>query len=208
MKVKICGITDRENLSGILSLKPDFTGFIFYPASPRYMADKLSPEDLLIIPANVKRVGVFVNADPYEIEGIFWKYNLDFVQLHGDESPAYCEKLNNSGIPVIKAFRIGPDFIFQNLMGYIPYCRYFLFDTYTEKYGGSGKKFNWEILYKYDIGHPFLLSGGIGPFDAEELKGIGLASMTGIDLNSRFEDQPGIKNIPELRKFLNKYRGI
>ena len=206
MKVKICGITDKTNLDEILKLNPDYLGFIFFPASPRYMADKLDPEDLLIIPKKVKRVGVFVNADVYEIDGIYWKYNLDFVQLHGDESPSFCRQLNETGIKIIKAFRLDEDFDFDRLLDYVSYCDYFLFDTNTKDYGGSGLKFNWEILHRYKTGHPFFLSGGIGPYDARELKIINHAAYFGIDLNSRFETSPGMKNIGQLSYYFKKLK--
>lgn len=206
MKIKICGITDAVNLHEIIDLKPDFMGFIFYPASPRYMIEKLSPDDLMDIPKSIKRTGVFVNADLYTIEGLYWRYNLDFVQLHGDESPIECKQLSSSGLNIIKAFRLDHDFNFDILMDYIPYCKYFLFDTNTVEYGGSGKKFDWEILEKYDAGYPFILSGGIGSFDAEEILSIKHPSFYGIDLNSRFETSPGIKDVEKLRPFLKSVR--
>ena len=206
MKVKICGISERANLEEILGLEPDYLGFIFFPASPRFMEEKLNPEDLMIIPKKVKRVGVFVNADSYAIDGNYWKYNLDFIQLHGDESPSFCKKLSETGIRIIKAFRLDNTFDFDRLMDYVPYCNYFLFDTNTDKFGGSGLKFNWEILLKYDAGHPFFLSGGIGPYDAEELKRINHPAFYGIDLNSRFEKSPGIKDYNKLGTFLKNIR--
>ncbi len=206
MKVKICGITNSNNLLEILDLKPDFMGFIFYPASPRYVIDKLSPDELVEIPKSIKRTGVFVNSDLYTIEGVYWKYNLDFVQLHGDESSATCRQLSSSGLNIIKAFRLDKDFDFNILMDYIPYCKFFLFDTNSPEYGGSGKKFNWEILKKYDSGHPFILSGGIGPFDAEEILSINHPSLYGIDLNSRFEISAGVKDVEKLRIFLKSIR--
>lgn len=206
MKIKICGVSEKQNLEELIKLKPNLLGFIFYPASPRYMAEKLSPEDLLIIPRSIKRVGVFVNADIYNIDGIYWKYNLDFVQLHGNESPAFCKNLNASGINIIKAFRVNDDFKFDGLMDYMPYCKYFLFDNDSVYYGGSGEKFSWKILENYKAGHPFFLSGGIGPYDAENLLELSHASFEGADLNSRFEISAGIKNIEELDKFLKKLR--
>lgn len=206
MKIKICGITNSENLKEIISLKPDFMGFIFYPASPRYMKEKLHPDELVEIPKSIKRTGVFVDADLYEIDGVFWKYNLDFVQLHGNESPAVCKQLSSSGVKIIKAFRLDSDFNFEMLMDYIPFCEYFLFDTNSISYGGSGKKFNWEVLNKYKTGHPFFLSGGIGPFDAEEILSIHHPSLVGVDLNSRFEKSMGIKDADKLHTFMSLLR--
>lgn len=203
MIIKICGITNKSNLLEIISLKPEMMGFIFYPVSARYMADKLHPDDLVEIPKKIKRVGVFVNADEYEINGIFWKYNLDMVQLHGDESPSLCRQLSSMNIPVIKAFQINEYFDFNDVEGYLKYCRYFLFDTKTEAYGGSGSKFNWEILNKYKLGHPFILSGGIAAGDEDKIISINNPALIGVDVNSRFESSAGIKNVPLLKTFIN-----
>ena len=207
MKIKICGLTDTNNISDIMDLNPDYIGFIFYPASPRYMEDKLFPEDLSPLSPGTKKTGVFVDSDFHEVSGKYGKYNLDVVQLHGEESPELCKQLNASGIEIIKAFRINDEFDFHTITGYMPYCRYFLFDTYTRLKGGSGKKFNWKVINSYDLGHPFFLSGGISPLDADEITGITNPSLKGVDLNSRFEDSPGIKNIAKLKKFIEELRG-
>jgi phosphoribosylanthranilate isomerase len=206
MIIKICGIQDKNNLLEIISLKPDMMGFIFYPVSARFVGDKLHPDDLVEIPKRIKRVGVFVNADEYEINGIFWKYNLDMIQLHGEESPSLCRQLSSMNIPVIKAFQIDAQFDFNMVEEYLKYCKYFLFDTKTEKYGGSGSKFNWEILKKYNLGHPFILSGGIAPGDEDRIISINNPSLCGVDINSRFESAPGIKDIPLLKTFIQNLR--
>ncbi|HYW95106.1 MAG TPA: phosphoribosylanthranilate isomerase [Bacteroidales bacterium] len=208
MKIKICGLRDRHNIHEVVTLKPDLIGFIFYPVSPRFAGDVLKPADLSGLPASPKKAGVFVNADLYDLNGIFWKYNLDYVQLHGDESPAYCEQLYNSGIRVIKAFRIEKDFDFSGLQAYIPYTTYFLFDAPTEKYGGSGKRFDWNTLASYNLGQPFFLGGGIGAEDAEEILSLRHASLAGIDLNSKFETGPGLKDMQKLKRFLTKLKHI
>ena len=208
MKIKICGLTEVNNISDILFLNPDYIGFIFYPASPRYIEDKLSPGDIISLKPGAKKTGVFVNSDFYEISGIYWKYYLDSVQLHGEESPELCKQLKASGMEIIKAFRVKEDFDFRSIADYIPFCRYFLFDTYTELKGGSGKKFDWRIINNYDLGHPFFLSGGISPLDAGDISGISHPSLQGVDLNSRFEDSPGIKNIAKLEKFIKQLRGV
>ncbi|MCK4920869.1 MAG: phosphoribosylanthranilate isomerase [Bacteroidales bacterium] len=206
MKVKICGIANRENLLEIIELNPDFMGFIFYPFSPRYMKDKLSPVDLLEIPVSINKTGVFVNMNVIEIVDIVSKYNLDYIQLHGNESIDDCKQLSSSGLNVIKAFRLNKDFNFDILSEYIPYCRCFLFDTYTPEYGGSGKKFNWDIIKKYKSGHPFLLSGGIEPSDAEKILSFSHPSFIGIDLNSRFELSSGIKDVDKLKMLMKSVR--
>lgn len=206
MKVKICGIRNRENLIEIQELNPDFMGFIFYPFSPRYMRDKLSPVDLQEIPETIKKTGVFVNMNVSEIENIVSSYNLDYAQLHGNESAEICKQLSSSGLNIIKAFRLDQGFNFDILTEYIPYCKYFLFDTFTPEYGGSGKKFNWNILKKYESEHPFLLSGGIGASDAEKILSFSHPSFIGVDLNSRFELSTGIKDVDKLKMFMKSVR--
>jgi len=203
MKIKVCGLSSEDNIKEVVGLEPDLIGFIFYPPSPRYVVDKVDPLKLTGLGDNVLKTGVFVNADFYEISGIFWKYNLDIVQLHGDESPALCEQLKDTGIKTIKAFSLHEEFDFEIMMDYIPYCKYFLFDTQTKYRGGSGKKFNWEIIRKYELGHPFFLSGGIAPGDAREILSITHPSLAGVDVNSRFEKSPGIKDIGKLKQFFN-----
>ncbi|MFW5644680.1 MAG: phosphoribosylanthranilate isomerase [Bacteroidota bacterium] len=207
MKIKICGLTGLVNIRDILDLNPDYIGFIFHPSSPRYMVDKISPHDIFSICSDTKKAGVFVNSGFHAISTIYLKYNLDIVQLHGEESPQLCKQLKSSGIEIMKAFRMKAGFNFRSIADYIPYCRYFLFDTYADVKGGSGKKFDWEIIANYDLGHPFFLSGGITPYDAEEIFRIDHPSLVGVDLNSRFEDSPGIKNISKLKIFLNELRG-
>lgn len=206
MIIKICGITDKSNLRKIVSLHPDMMGFIFYPVSARFVGDKLHPDDLVEIPKKIKRVGVFVNADEYEINGLFWKYNLDMIQLHGEETPALCRQLSAMNIPVIKAFHLNESFDFDRVEDYMRYCRYFLFDTKAEKYGGTGSKFNWDILNNYKLGHPFILSGGIAPGDEDKIISVNNPSLIGVDINSRFETSAGIKDIPLLKTFLQNLR--
>ena len=206
MKIKICGIKQKENLQEIIKLKPDFIGFNFYPVSPRFIDNCLSPVDLAVIPRNIKKTGVFVNQDEYEISGIQWKYGLDYVQLHGDETPEVCKGLQSSGVRVIKAFRVDENFEFKELSYYIPFCDFFLFDALTEKFGGSGHKFDWGLLHKYDLGHPFFLSGGIAPEDAPGIRELSFSALAGVDINSRFEIQPGVKNILKLSEFMNSVR--
>ncbi len=206
MKIKICGIKYRENLQELVKLKPDFLGFNFYPVSPRYIGNYLSPADLAVIPKRIKKTGVFVNQDEYEIAGIQWKYGLDYLQLHGSESPDLCRELKSSGVKIIKAFRIDDEFNFNDLSVYIPYCDYFLFDAPTEKYGGSGRKFEWNLLRKYDLGHPFFLSGGIGPEDSASINGLSVVSLSGVDINSRFEISAGLKDTEIVKLFMKSVR--
>jgi phosphoribosylanthranilate isomerase len=206
MKIKICGIKYGDNLKEIVKLNPDFLGFNFYPDSPRYMGDTLTPEDLAIISPYTKNVGVFVNSDEYSILEIHRQYALDYCQLHGNEKPVFCKHLNALGVKVIKAFGITADFNFNILTEYTPWCDYFLFDTASAKFGGTGVCFDWKILTKYEFNHPFFLSGGIGPDDAEKIRNLFFGSMIGVDINSRFELSPGKKDIIVLRRFINCIR--
>ncbi len=203
MKIKVCGLRERENIRAVAGLGPDLMGFIFYPASPRYAGDLLRAEDLQGLPSTTLKTGVFVNAGLSDIESIFRKYDLDFVQLHGDESPSYCEQLSGLGIPLIKAFRLTGSFDFDLTARYHAFCRYFLFDAPTVKYGGSGRRFDWELLDRYTLGHPFFLSGGIGPEDAEEILSLRHPALAGVDVNSRFEQSPGVKDTRKLEDFIN-----
>ncbi len=206
MKIKVCGLREKENIHEVAALGPDLLGFIFYPGSSRYAGGTLKPEDLSGLPVHPVKTGVFVNAGIDEVEGTFRRFNLDLVQLHGDETPSFCASLSHSGIPVIKVFRLDEGFEFRQTLPYIPFTKYFLFDARTEKYGGSGKRFNWKILDSYKERQPFFLSGGIGPGDAEEILSMDHPSLAGVDLNSRFEYEPGKKDTARLETFIKKLK--
>lgn len=207
LKIKICGMRDPENIAEVAKLQPDLMGFIFYPGSSRYAGETLKPSSLARLPETIKRTGVFVNTDPDRIKKTVIQYSLDIVQLHGDENPEACHQLTDTGVDVIKAFRITEDTDFEICEEYIDNTKYFLFDTYTNGYGGSGKKFDWAVLEKYTFSHPFFLSGGIAPGDEEEIGQISNPSFYGLDLNSRFEKKAGIKDIDRLSIFLSNIRG-
>lgn len=205
MKLKICGMTDPENLLRISKLKPDYLGFIFYKHSPRYFEGSI-PQ----IPTFIKKVGVFVDAPELEIFQRVDQHKLDVVQLHGSENPEVCEALQARGVEVIKVFSVGNTFDFSKLEPYESVVDYFLFDTRGKAPGGNGITFNWEVLKSYPSTVPFFLSGGIGLSEADSIEELqhwfqqrGMSSiLAGIDLNSRFESAPGIKNQQELKKFL------
>lgn len=202
LKIKICGMRDPMNIRQVAELKPDLMGFVFFPASPRYAGEfPVSGYQDSVTPGILK-TGVFVDADLYEIKSRIIRFGLRIIQLHGHESPEMCKQLSSTGIRIIKAFPVSESMDFSSCIPYIPYCRWFLFDTVTENSGGSGKKFNWEILDKYKLGHPFFLGGGIGPEDAEAILSIKQPSFAGIDVNSRFETEPGIKDVEKLRIFI------
>jgi len=202
MFIKICGMRDSANILDIASLKPDLMGFIFYSKSRRYVGEDFDPAIIRSVMPEVRTVGVFVNDDVELILQQVKKYSLDFVQLHGNESPVSCHKIQEKGVKVLKAFGIHANFDWKALESYIGFCDYFLFDTSTKDYGGSGTKFDWSILKNYKLQYPFVLSGGIGPEDAENIKKLKHPSLAGIDINSKFEIEAGFKDIDKLRKFM------
>jgi phosphoribosylanthranilate isomerase len=203
MIVKVCGIANPEIIHRIDEIPIDLIGFIFYPASKRFVKNKLQASLIKSIPEHIKKVGVFVNEEKEPMLETAKKYQLDFVQLHGDESAAFVEEISQE-IEVIKAFSLSSHFNFSKLADYESLCKYFLFDTKDKLYGGTGKKFNWDLLKKYKGKTPFLLSGGIMPFDAESIKQLNHPMLAGIDINSGFETEPGKKNIQQIQLFINQ----
>jgi phosphoribosylanthranilate isomerase (EC 5.3.1.24) len=184
--IKVCGMTDAENIRAVEELGVDMIGFIFYPKSPRCICQM--PEYL---PVKAKRVGVFVNETKENIHMYVDRFGLDYVQLHGNESPEYCRTLKNSGLRIIKAFSILYPKDLLVVSDYQGICDYYLFDTRSTNYGGSGKQFDWNILYRYNGNTPFLLSGGINSYSARALHDYHHSRMIGTDINSRFESSPG-----------------
>ena len=201
MKIKVCGMTQRENLEAVLTHKPDFVGFIFYKQSSRAIDNT---EVLLQRGGHTKKVGVFVNEDLSEVRKLGTTYLLDYVQLHGEESPRYCYALKMSQIKVIKTFSITDPFDFYSLKEYVPFVDYFLFDTKGEKRGGSGVKFDWRILNQYAFDIPFFLSGGIAPEDVEAIQALIHPQLYAVDINSGFEIFPGIKDAASIAIFIKK----
>lgn len=197
MIVKVCGMREAKNIHAIESLGIDFMGFIFYPKSPRYVKEK--PDYL---PVHCQRVGVFVNASKEEILNRAKDFGLDFVQLHGQESPAQCTELKAEGLQVIKAFSIGQGYDWENVCLYKGVADYFLFDTACPSYGGSGKRFDWKILKDYSGDTPFLLSGGIRPENLNDVLAFRHPQFRGVDLNSGFETSPGVKDEARLKPFI------
>lgn len=201
IKLKVCGMKYADNLYKIAALQPDYLGFIFYTASKRYMAETLSPELVNNLPASIKRIGVFVNAGEAFILEKAKAYSLDLLQLHGDESPDLCNALKEKGYQVVKAFGVHQDFDFDELKKYADVVDYYLFDTKGPAYGGNGIVFDWSVLKKYDQHKPFFLSGGIGLEEIHELGKLQEMNVHALDVNSRFELEPGMKNIDLLREF-------
>ena len=192
-----------QNIQAVASLKPDFMGFIFYPKSPRY-TEPLDNAALNALPESIKKIGVFVNENIENILTTVYKYKLDGVQLHGTELVGMCKELREAGLIVIKAFPIAEAYNFRVTKPYEGVCDYFLFDTKTDAYGGSGVKFNWKMLDEYQGETPFLLSGGIAPDDAEAILKIKYPKFAGIDLNSKFEVKPGLKDAEILKGFIKE----
>lgn len=194
---------DPENISGVVAALPDYMGFIFYPKSKRFVGFEPSPEMYAKIPDSVKKVGVFVNESQEKVLEISKKWNLDVVQLHGDESPEYCRQIQNSGITVFKAFSVDELFDFATLNAYSGVCDYFLFDTKGQLPGGTGQKFNWQLLKDYNVNVPFFLSGGICPDDLETVFNFSHPQLFGIDINSGFEVSPGLKDVAKVKHFIS-----
>ena len=188
---------EAENIREVEALDIDLIGFIFWPKSSRYVSERPA-----YLPTNCKRVGVFVDEDIEVVKKIAHDYALDYIQLHGHESTAYCAQLK--GLKLIKAFNIAPAEDFGQTKSYEKLVDYFLFDAKGKSVGGNGTKFEWSVLDDYHGPTPFILSGGIGPNDATSVRRFHHPQLAGIDLNSRFELAPGLKNVIALQKFLNE----
>lgn len=223
MKLKVCGMKYVENIQRVAELNPDYLGFIFYEKSKRNF-EGIIPE----LPISIKKTGVFVNEIPEILVSIIEEYHLDAIQLHGDESVEYIKSIReqlefsrtsfieqNKGrkkvkkprsyqnLEIIKVFGVKDEFHFDVLQPYLEFVDYFLFDTKGKQRGGNGVKFDWAVLEKYPFEKPFFLSGGIGPEDVEEVKKIINSNLPiyALDVNSKFESKPGVKNILELKQF-------
>lgn len=189
------------NREAVEKLPVDWLGFIFYAPSKRFVG--ADPERFLF-DSEKPKVAVFVDENAFEILALAKNFGFSMVQLHGKENPKTCLMLKKQGLKIIKAFSVDENFDFAQTRPYEGAAHYFLFDTKTAQHGGSGQRFDWKLLDKYEGHTPFLLSGGIGPDDAEEILKINHPKLTGIDVNSGFEDAPGLKNIEKLKTFINQ----
>jgi phosphoribosylanthranilate isomerase len=200
MMIKVCGMREADNIREVETLGIDMMGFIFWPKSSRYVSQR--PDYL---PKRVKRVGVFVDEDPEQVKRLADDYGLDYIQLHGHETPEVISYLRTPALPhprILKAFNISTA---EDLLQTQPYeglVDGFLFDAKGKSVGGNGEKFNWDVLDAYQGNTPFLLSGGIGPDDAERVNAFYHPKCIGIDLNSRFELAPGLKDVAKLKEFM------
>ena len=205
-KVKVCGMKYPQNIETVSELNPDMMGFIFHPNSPRYV-ERLDAKVIHSIPDSILKIGVFVDQKFVDTYLMIEKYKLNGVQLHGNEPVEYCKSFKELNLTVLKAFPISRSSDFDATIPYEGACDYFVFDTKTSLPGGSGVKFDWNILYEYQGNTPFLLSGGISPEDVESIKKINHPKFSGVDINSKFEISPGLKSLVMVGAFVHKLIG-
>ena len=210
IRIKVCGVTMPSQLEAFDEMGVDLAGFIFYPRSPRYMGSKIPADYIRKFKGRIAKVGVFVNMPYDELMKTVEDYRLDMVQLHGDEIPRYCEQVANH-ITVIKAFRLTDnDPIDWMARSYDEACDMYMFDTLGAGYGGTGKKFDWNVLKTSTIDKLFFLSGGIEPGDIEKLQEFAKENiarkMFAVDINSRFETSPGVKDVEKVRTFVTSLK--
>jgi phosphoribosylanthranilate isomerase len=210
MIIKVCGMRHPGNIRQVASIDINWIGFIFYKKSPRFLFldYKEVDNELPSTRRQPERVGVFVNASVEEMIETALQYKLDYLQLHGNESPAVCHTLYKRGYSLIKAFSVATEKDLIQTKAYEDKVEYFLFDTKCEGYGGSGKRFDWAVLSSYTGKTPFLLSGGITPGSIEDIRQFRHPRLYGIDLNSGFETEPGLKNIDKINSFVKEIRTI
>lgn len=208
-KVKVCGMTDSANLAEVCRLGPDYVGFVFHPTSPRFARGRISGKDAIASSEGVARVGVFVDESPNEIAKTVEEYGLQAVQLHGDEPPERCAELRESSrVEVWKAISVGESVNLELVEGYAGSVDLIVFDTASPLRGGSGRTFDWELLRGARIGDSFLVSGGLGPEEAcAVLRILGCSpGFRGVDLNSRLESSPGVKDPRLVERTISKVR--
>ena len=201
LKLKVCGLTQLVQIQKLIFLKVDFLGFIFYEKSTRFVLNHLSLKEISEINHQGK-VGVFVNETIEKIAEISEKANLNFIQLHGDEDEEFILRLRqklSENIKIIKVFRVGETFNFQFSI-FNSLVDYFLFDTDSKAFGGTGKTFNWQIINKIEIPKPYFLSGGISSENLKNLKILNQKPLI-LDINSKFETEPGIKDLEKIKTF-------
>ncbi len=196
-----------ENVQAVAALQTDYLGFIFYPKSARYCIDTLNYETIAAIQFPVQKVGVFVNETIKEVIRISTSYEMDVIQLHGDETVEYCENLKLLDFRIIKAFGIDERFDFSVLNEYEEVCDYFLFDTKSSTYGGTGQKFNWSLLNQYQLQKPVFLSGGLDIADIPSVYDlIKDIPVHALDFNSKLELEPGRKDVEKCSILIDTLR--
>jgi len=197
-----------DNIDAVCAAEPDYIGFIFYPKSKRYVGENPDERIFSQVPDSIQKVGVFVNEGPKQVIDTCRKYKIQVAQLHGKESVEYCREIKKSGLTVFKAFSLDDDFDFSQLVAYAPVTDFFLFDTKGKLVGGTGEKFNWQILDRYKLSTPFLLSGGIKYTDCKDLHDLSFSGLIAIDINSGFELKPGLKDSNQVADFVKEMRSI
>jgi phosphoribosylanthranilate isomerase len=200
--IKVCGMREKNNIAQLVKLPIDYIGFIFYPHSPRYVGENIDKAILEIIPEKIKKVGVFVNRPIKEVIRIAQENQLQCIQLHGNEIPDYCNVIKDEGYTVIKAFKAEPELLTCETANYRFAADYFLFDTPTAGFGGSGQKFDWQMLMQQKLYVPFFLSGGISLDDVANIKNLQIPGLFALDINSRFETGPGMKDVEKIKQFI------
>jgi len=210
MRIKVCGMTLPEQVNALDEIGVELAGFIFYEKSPRYVKHKISAEKMKKIGGRIAKVGVFVNEDYEKLMRTVEEYRLDMVQLHGDESERFCERVANY-VTAIKAFRLSDnDPIEWMIRPYHEGCDMYMFDTLGAGYGGTGKKFNWDVLKGVTMNKLFILSGGIEPGDEDRLREFekeeNARKLFSIDINSKFEVSAGVKNMEKVTEFVNNLK--
>ncbi|BDD04877.1 phosphoribosylanthranilate isomerase [Aureibacter tunicatorum] len=209
LKLKVCGMREEGNILDVVEIvQPDYLGFIFYPKSPRFVGLEFNRESIRNLPANISKVGVFVNATAPEIIDFSNIYGMNVVQLHGDESPEVCLEIKNAGFKVIKAFGVGDEFDFEGLSNYTDCVDYFLFDTKGKSRGGNGILFNWQLLKNYPYETPFFLSGGVDVDSLDNLEVLEDLPLVALDVNSKFEIEPALKDVGRLENLALKLKEI
>ncbi|MCH7398210.1 phosphoribosylanthranilate isomerase [Belliella sp. DSM 107340] len=209
MKLKVCGMRSEENIRDLITqINPDWMGLIFYPKSPRFVPQNLADS---IVDLPIRKVGVFVNASLDEINASIRDFGIQTIQLHGEESLEFTKLVKEeTGLEIFKVFSIKDDIAWETLEVFVPFVDYFLFDTFTKGYGGSGKTFDWEVLKNYPFEKPFLLSGGLSieniP-DIQKLKSE-IPQLIGLDINSKFEIEPALKEIGKIRAFKERISSV
>jgi phosphoribosylanthranilate isomerase len=206
LKCKVCGMTDPQNVEEVSAYLPDYMGFIFYPRSLRYVGGQPDPALFSTVPGEVKKTAVFVNEYYERMIEISGKYAISILQLHGMESPETCHSLRLHGLTVIKVFPGDQVDNLKLLRDYDDAADFFLFDTPVRSLGGSGRKFDWSVLERFSPRKRYFLSGGIAADDADHLKGLSLKGLYAVDINSRFETAPGIKNPEMVGRFIKTLR--
>jgi len=204
IKLKVCGMRERENILQVAALSPDYMGFIFYKPSKRYAGEVLDKKTLDALPKSIIKTGVFVNEGYKEIIRLTKYFGLNAVQLHGKETPALCMQLKNEGLQVIKVLHVGKDIDAQGLKSYEDSCDYFLFDTADASWGGTGRAFDWTLLDAYNSSKPFFLSGGIDVDHLPLPESVLAKPLWALDVNSRFEISLGLKDVEKIKAFKTK----